>query len=369
MGTSLIADNWSLQDIAQLFVSGVTDSDVGALAVDRAADSHSYASLPQALVSFEALFDLITDIVLRDEILVDDRHTSTWRKFDTPLCSVADSQVIRAYDFLAHADRIAGPREEFVERLCLTSSVRAEHQSNSQEWARNRRTPHPELSAALWGGAGMLARAFVFEKVYTPHPLRRRLFQQAAVMLPDEDAVVRMTGVIRDKQASISQSNVGNDTLYALRLNLPPLPILVIREASDASQLLPIALQMRREYQALRDWLGEYQQALTSTDFSDRKRFETVLRSISMHADSLIGRVDPNAPTFTAGLSALKGAFKGHPIEGLRNRFGVRATMNRLILAGSGLAELRKLLGFFGHRDSGMAVRLVHYFGAKTLAP
>jgi hypothetical protein len=215
----------------------------------------------------------------------------------------------------------------------------------------------------------MLARAFVFDKIYTPHPLRRRLFQQARVMLADEDAVVRVTGVIRDKRASISQSSFGNDTLYALRLSLPPLPILAIREASDASQLLPVALQMRREYQELRDWLGEYQQALTSTDFSDRERFEKVLRSISTYADSRIGRVDPNAPTFTAGLGVLKVAFKGHPIEALRNRLGVRATMNRLILAGSGQAELRKLLGFFGHRDSAMALRLVQYFGAKTLAP
>lgn len=339
------------------------------IAADTTADTHSYAYLPQALVSFEALFDFITDIVLRDEILVDERYTSTWMKFDTQLRSVADSKVIRPYNFLAQAEKIAGPRNEFVERLCLTGSIRVEHQSNSREWARSKQTPHPELSAVLWGGAGMLARAFVFEKIYTPHPLRRRLFQQAGVMLPDEDAVVRVTGVIRDKRASVSQSSSGNDTLYGLRLNLPPLPILVIREANDASQLLPVALQMRREYRELRDWLGEYQQALTSSDFSDRKRFEKVLRAISMHADSLVGRVDPNAPTFTAGLSALKVAFKGRPIEALRNRFGVRATMNRLILAGSGLAELRKLLGFFGHRDSGMALRLIQYFGATTLAP
>lgn len=165
---------------------------------------------------------------------------------------------------------------------------------------------------------------------------------------------------------SISESMLGLDTLYALRLNLPPLPILAIREARDASQLLPVALQMRREYQELRDWLGEYQQALTGTDFSDRVRFEKILRSISTHVDSVAGRMDSNAPTFTTGLGVLKVAFKGQPLNTLKNQFGVRATVNRLILAGSGSEELRKLLGFFDHRNSAVAVRVVEHFKAKA---
>jgi hypothetical protein len=365
MGGSLIADNWSLQNIAELFAAGVDDSSAAAISANKAADTHAYESLPQAAISFEALFDFITDIVLRDQLLVDQRFTSTWTKFDTNLGKLADANVIRPFEFLAQADKLAGPRNEFVERLCLTGSIRAAHQRNSQEWARARETPDRTLSATLWGGAGMLARAFISEKGYTPHPLRRRLFQRAGIVLPHEDAAARLVGTIQEKRASISKSMSGSDAMYALRLNLPPLPVIVIREASNASQLLTVALQLRSEYQDLRNWLGEYQQALTSSDSSSWTRFEKTLRSISTYIESLRGIGDSNAPTFTAGFGVLKVAFRGHPVEFMKNQFGVRATVNRLILAGSGLEELKRLLGFFDHRHSEIAVKLIDHFRTK----
>jgi len=365
MGGSLIADNWSLQNIAELFATGVDDSSAAAISVNKSADAHVYEPLPRAAISFEALFDFITDIILRDQLLVDQRFTSTWTGLDTDLRKLADANVIRPLEFLAQADKLAGPRNEFVERLCLTESLRAAHQKNSEEWARARQTPDHTLSATLWGGAGMLARAFISEKGYTPHPLRRRLFQQAGIVLPHEDAAARLVGAIQEKRASISRSTLGGDALYALRLNLPPLPLIVIREASSASQLLTVALQVRSEYQGLRDWLREYQQALVNSDSSRWAQFEKTLRSISTYIESLRGIVDSNAPTFTAGVGVLKVALKGHPVEAMKNQFGVRATVNRLILSGSGLDELKRLLGFFGHRHSGVAVKLIDHFRTK----
>lgn len=365
MGGSLIADNWSLQNIAELFAAGVDDSSAAAISVNKAADTHAYEALPQAAISFEALFDFITDIVLRDQLLVEQRFTSTWTNFDTNLDKLADANVIRPFEFLVQAEKLAGPRNEFLERLCLTGSIRAAHERNSQEWARARETPDPTLSATLWGGAGMLARAFISEKGYTPHPLRRRLFQQAGMVLPHEDVAAKLVATVEESRARISKSMSGGDALYALRLKLPPLPVIVIREASSASQLLAVALQVRSEYQELRDWLREYQQALTSSDVSSWTRFEKTLRSISTYIESLRGIGDSNAPTFTAGFGVLKVAFKGRPVEAVRNQFGVRAAVNRLILTGSGLQELKRLLGFFDHRQSATAMKVIEHFRTK----
>lgn len=365
MSGSLIADNWSLQNIAELFATGVDDSSAAAISVNKSEDAHIYEPLPQAAISFEALFDFITDIILRDQVLVDQKFTSTWTDFDTDLRKLADANVIRPFEFLAQAHKLAGPRDEFVERLCLTESLRAAHQKNSQEWTRARQTPDRTLSATLWGGAGMLARAFINEKGYTPHPLRRRLFQQAGIALSHEDAAARLVGIIQEKRASISKSTSAGDALYALRLNRPPLPVIVIREASNASQLMTVCLQVRNEYQELRDWLREYQEVLTDSDSSRWARFERTLRSISTYIDSLRGMADSNAPTFTAGFGVLKVAFKGHPIDAIKNQFGVRTTVNRLILAGPGSEELKRLLGFFGHRHSGVAVKVIDHFRTK----
>ena len=366
MGGSLIADNWSLQNIAELLVDGPRDDIAEAIKIDKAAGTHSLEPLPAAAVSFEALFDLITDIVLRDQLLVDSKFTSIWKTVSSDLDKLVENGVVRPFEFLAQPEKLDGPREEFIRRLCFTKSIEVLHERNTKEWNRVREVSDPLISSTLWGGAGMLARAFTSEKGYTPHPLRRRLFQQANIVLGVEDAASNLVGVIREKRASLSNSVFGSDSLYALRLSLPPIPMLVIREAKDASQIFPIAVQMRNEFQELRDWIKQYQIAISASDFSQRTRFEKVIRSISTYIDSKkTGQPDPNAPTFTAGISALKIGLRANPIETLRNQFGVRATANRLILSGSGLQELHRLLQFFGHRNSAVSVRLVEHFRTK----
>ena len=364
--SSIIADNWSLQTIAELLKAGPVDDTCDAILFDKATESHKYVPLSQAAISFEALFDLLTDIVLRDQLLVDDDFTNTWTQIGGGLEQLSELDLIRPIKFLNQPEKINGPRAEFVDRLCVTSSIRALHQRNADEWNRIRETPDPMLSVALWGGAGMLARAFVNEKGYTPHPLRRRLFQQANIVLRVEDATSRLDSLVNEKRANLHKSAVGPDTLYSLRLGLPPIPVQVIREAHDASQLLPVALQLREQYQELRDWLGEYQEAVTVGDPTEQARFEKALRSVSKYIDSKIGLADTNAPTFTVGVSVLKIAFKTGPIEFIKNQFGVRANANRLVLSGSGLEELNRLLGFFGHRHSALAAKMFEHFRAKS---
>lgn len=60
--------------------------------------------------------------------------------------------------------------------------------------------------------------------------------------------------------------------------------------------------------------------------------------------------------------SVLKVALKGHPLQYVANQYGVRATVNRLILSGSGHAELKKLPAFFGHRNTEIAIRVIQHF-------
>jgi len=366
MSGSVIADNWSLQTVAELLDSGLDESAVDAILFDKASESHSYAPLPNAAVSFEALFDLIADLVLRDQLLVDEAFTNTWKSIAGVLDQLSNLDLIRPVNFLNEPERLNGPRSEFVDRLCVTQSIRAAHQKNTDAWDQTGIAADPLLSTTLWGGAGMLARAFVNEKGYTPHPLRRRLFQQANVVLRAEDTAMRLTSLIREKRASFSKSMHGNDALYSLRLSLPPIPIRVIREAQDASQLLPIALQLRDEFQELRGWLGEYQAAITNAGQSERAPFDKILRSISTYIDSRIGLADPNAPTFTIGVGVLKVAFKARPIEFIKNQFGVRANVNRLVLSDSGSDELNRLLGFFDHRHSSLAVKVIEHFRLKS---
>ena len=361
-----IADNWSLQDISQLLVEGIDEKEEGQfIVINKDAKTHDYKNLPRASIAFEALFDLMTDFVLRDEIWVDEDYIGAWSKSDGPLREAIDKAIVKPFRFLGQPQELNSARAEFVNRMCITESLKKEHELNVLGWELNKTTPYRYLSQSLWGGAGMLARAFVYKAGYTPHPVRRRLFQESGIALRDNDSVVRFNRTIKEKRASIHAVKSGTDDLLSLQVLLPPLPVKIIRESSSPKDLIKVALQLRSEYAELRGWLAEYQQSLGGDNFADVQKHQVILRSISQYVDSLVGIADSNAPSFTIGIDVLKIAFKGDPINTMKNQFGVRSMINKLVTTRSGDSELEKLLGFFGHRSSNIGLKVLDHFAVS----
>lgn len=365
MSQSVISDNWSLQNISELLTDGIDSGNGYFITPDIESDSHAYEETPSAALAIEALFDLITDVILRDQILVDEKFAGAWFSKDGPLNRLAEQSVVRPFPFLRDPAQLAGPRDEFVDRLCLTNSLKREHQENVLGWENAKTTPNPYLSQTIWGGAGMLARAFVYEKGYTPHPVRKRLFQKAGIALPDTDAVLRACNTINEKRASIVALQASRHEIYSLHVSMDPLPIKVIRESSCPADIPAVALQVRQDYAELRHWLGLYQRSISSGDYKDIQKHQKILSSISQYVDSFMRKAGPDTATFTAGIDILKIAFKGSPINTLHNQFGVRAMINKLILGASGRAELRKLLKFFGHHNTSIGMKVIEHFSSR----
>jgi hypothetical protein len=364
MSQSVISDNWSLQNISELLINGIDSDVIHFITPNSETDSHQYEQAPSAVVSIEAMFDLITDVILRDQILVDENFASAWFYENGPLNKLAEQSVVRAFPFLGDPELLVGPRDEFVSRLCLTSSLKKEHQENVNGWAINKQTPNPYLSQTIWGGAGMLARAYVYEKGYTPHPVRRRLLQKAGIVLSDTDSVIKTCNTIQEKRAAIRVQQSSNHELYSLQVNMEPLPIKVIREASSPADIMTVALQIRDEYVELRDWLGQYQNSISNGDYKEIQKHQKVLSSISKYVDSTMGKIDPDAAEFTAGIDIFNMTIKASPINTLQNKFGVRAMINKLILGPSGNAELKKLLKFFDHHNTSVGMRVIEHFSS-----
>ncbi|ENJ5962798.1 hypothetical protein AB1Z15_004072 [Vibrio parahaemolyticus] len=78
MSQSIISDNWSLQDIGGLLTGGIDESKSHYIAIDKENDRYSYEDSLSAIINTEALFDLLTDIILRDQILVEENFISAW---------------------------------------------------------------------------------------------------------------------------------------------------------------------------------------------------------------------------------------------------------------------------------------------------
>ena len=361
MVQSRIADNWSLQEILNLFTNGLERDDSQEIILSKG--KHSSAPIKNALVQTEALFDFLTDLVLCDEILVDEQFTSAWDVPDSPIQEAKEKNILSAYSFLKDPEKIAEPRERIINHICSTPSLVEAHEKNVNAWNTSRSTPDRILSTTLWGGAGMCARSFVYEKSYTPHPLRKRLFINSGFMQPQKDAINRVVTFISDHKIKVTKKAYGEDSLSSVYINIPSLPIRVIQESHSADQLISTALQMRKEFKSLRGWLTKLQDAMSSGDTASLLEYSKQLDSVSEYIDRNIGYGSTNNPvSMEAGFGIFKMAINGNPIETVKNQFGIRATLNKLILGPSGNAELRKYLNMFGEKGSGLSYEIEQSF-------
>ena len=145
------------------------------------------------------------------------------------------------------------------------------------------------------------------------------------------------------------------------------MPIKVIQESNSINDLITVALQLREEYQELRNWLGCYQQALSDGSYREISKYKKILHSISQYVDSKMGVIDPNAPTFSISISVLKIARKGQPINTIQNQFGIRSMINKLIVSKSGNTEIKKFLNFFEQRNTTVGLKVIDSFAQKSI--
>ncbi len=356
-----IVDNWSLQVVAQALSEGLELGEASLLEVDKDAGSHGYRNVPAGAIAIEAIFDLIADVVLREQIWVDEDFHQAWKGKDSSLEQLLGERVVVPFRFLGQPQELDEPRRFFVSKLCVTDALRQAQQENEEGWGREGVAPHPYLSQVIWGGAGMLARSLVYGHAYTPFPARRRLMVDAGVVWAP-DAARHLRDLISEKQAGMSVLEGGGSRLTQLRVNGAEIAALAIREASTPQDLFRVALQLRQEYAELRGWLTEYQHALEVNDAAASRRFQNLLRSTSAFVDARLGRREASNPTFTMGLGLMQFSLQGNPLESMLNRFGVRAQINRLMFGQSSSQDLAKLLTIFKQRTRSTGLKIAEHF-------
>ncbi len=207
----------------------------------------------------------------------------------------------------------------------------------------------------------MLARAHCYQLSYTPFPVRRRAMASAGVVWAD-DATQGLRELISEKQAKMSVVEVSGSRITRLKLNGAELAALAIRESSSPKDLIVVALQLRKEYAELRDWLTEYQRAVENRDVSMIMRCERILRSVSSYVDAKLGKSGPAGPTFTLGWGAMQVALPVNPLQELKNRFGVQAQVNKLMFSQNSMQDLNKLLTLFGQRTTRNGLIIAEHF-------
>lgn len=359
MSQSVLADNWSLQDVARLLTDGLPTDEAETLVLT--AEGHEARAIPAAITALEGMFDLLTDIVLRDQILVDKSFTYAWDTNGT-YADLLQGQIIKPYGFLDYRERFSDTRAAILERLLLTESLREAQAKNEESYSRTGRSDDPWLGQVVWGGAGMMARAGAFNIPYTPHPVRRRFFELAGMALPASSATAHLTSFVDEQRATVRNVMRGQDRLHSLQISLDPIPVMAIAESSSLADLIPTALQLRSRFAGLRNWLGAYQVELEKDDFTSVKAQHRLLKSVGQYVAAEIGTSWADRASLSAGLNAVDLSVEAKPLNHVLNKFGVRSTINRLIFQANGREQLTKLLKLFDHENSRTGVAVTRHF-------
>jgi len=135
-------------------------------------------------------------------------------------------------------------------------------------------------------------------------------------------------------------------------ISVPPIAVRTIEESDNIAQLIPAAINLRDRYRGLREWLGRYQEAIDIEDEKDQLAREKLLRDLAQSLKVAYG-ADKSGET---GVSISTAFFSldvpRSIVDKVRNSFGVRSTLCKLLMAPRGQKALEKLLAMLGEGRS-----------------
>jgi len=361
---NLLIDNWTLQSVGELLKEGLYDDDANELVVSSDLSTHSYRSVSLDVLNVRCLFQILGELVFNDRLLVDDQGTCTWMD-SSELLPLHSNGIVIPKPFLAIKDQWLPARNAFVEMLCVSPSMSELHKRNVARYYKSGDNEDPFFGQLIWGGSGMLGRAHALGLPYSSHPIREAWFKRVDSLFGERSAQQHLDQFIQQEQVKVY--NRIDHSGYLANLSLPPVAALAIQEASDASDLIKIGLQLRETYEPLRKWLREFQEAIDSNDTEDQLKRQNLLDSVSRHIASMHQSSPTGETTVQVSMKLLKVTRKvGDPINSLQNKFGVRAAMNQLILAPAGREVVQKLAKLFGEQHSSLAFKLEQALVSRT---
>ena len=354
MGNALMIDNWTLQDVEALMQNGIEPKDVSEIAISEDRQTHRFDPVPSGTIQIDALISLLTNIVCFDHLHVDSGFVEAWQRDGGFLAPLESLGVVQPDDYTALGQSLNDIREMILAELCVTESLRTAMQKIKLEWELTRSTSSPHLSALVWGGAGLLARSDLTSTPYFGHPFRRRLVAETQMFYHQANAVQQFEKFIETERAKMFRYRNERFGGAMAKVVLPPIPAYIIEESNSIHDLIPVAVQMRDKYAGLRQWLADYQRAIEEEDEGKQLRFEQTLTAVGKSIQVKYGAEKSGSLGISLSAAFFKADVSKKLVDGTLNRFGVRSTLAKLIMAPRGQQALAKLVGMLGESKSSL---------------
>lgn len=350
MPNRVLIDNWTLQNAGELLCNGLTGDTADDLLLSPNGESFRYEETSADVIRFETLCQLLNTIVLADELYVDNQFTASWAEF-TPLNALRDDCILIAKPLRQAMDSWVERREAMAEELCGRGALRKVHAENKRSFAATGQSVDDLAGQLIWGGAGMLARAEFLGVPYVPHPARQRLFSQARFLCGPSSAEKQLTDFVHAERLRVSRA--ADETGLLASVHVPPVALEAIERSTTIADVVKTAIGLRSDFEELRRWLSGFQQALDREDLPEILKCQRMLQSVARHVSSRLSSAIVGDTTVQLGFSWLKIATKiGSPANWTRNRFGIRAQLNRLIVGRAGRKSVKTFLKLLGEENS-----------------
>lgn len=365
MFNDVLIDNWLLQDLGGLYQNGLSGDTLQTISLSK--DGYGYENKAEALIQLDALFSVLIDVVTRDTVAVDQQWVAAWQGRNYSLDKLAEDGVIRTVDIdISNNESYERTKDAALQRMCYCPMISNQQQRNEMAWDAHRRTEDPFFSQMFWGTAGNLGRGNYLHVPYNPHPLRAALLDQLNTRIWIPNAQKRLHTWMKQKRNELFAG--GMDEQFQLRnpqVLLDPVIVDIIEASSDASDLIPVAMQMRDDYRPYRELMQRYQQALLSENAVKQASFQQLLKEVddwllSRKSSGKYGGLRVSIPLWIFGYS------KNLGFEQLTYRFGARAVLKKMMFQPAGGMSLKRLLRMFQADRETSALVLEHYSHSKS---
>ena len=296
-----------------------------------------------------ALVDMLSNIILRDDLHLDLNFLDHWAPYNEIFRPVSDAGLVLLTSPIIQGSEIDQGTAFIVKELCVTPGLKRIQSINEKHFAAHRQSKYEYQSQIMWGGAGMLARSSVNRIPYVGHPLRQHFFESTGALNPQRDLVKDVVQLVKEKRASIYAMTTSTMNVKHAQVYLPAVAVEAIMEADSSADLLRIAIDLRDKHKRLRKWFGTFREALDKEDTGQVAQHQKQLNLLVRDIDRMVGR--SSSPSFSVGMSA-SGPSASLPIgEWARNffsRFQVRHDLMKQVKAPSSEVAMKKLKRLFG---------------------
>lgn len=353
--SSILIDNWTLEEVRLITEKGLPNQRITL----HSLSGRPNRVAPMAAIQIDSLFNLLIDIVLREELIVNKAWEHVWKNRNKQIDYLNFLGIIKSKPFISTPEFLQN-KDLILRKLNLPAEIF----QIVKEGNKYKDDEHRELDLIVSGVSDYLSHSALMSISYSPHP-RRNYFLETTALSGRKNAIDIHLEFIRNEKLNILQRITDDDNFIVGKLTLAPLIIEMIESADSIPNMFKVAMQMRSHYKNFREHLNQFQQALDQGDFKQIEKTKRMLDEVSK-GNSDVEIKGGTKLAIGLGLISFNLQHTFNILGFIKNRFGIRSTLKKLIFTKANNQTFEKFFDFFDEKNIVLQEEIIRYFQMKN---